>query len=71
VGWSLRHLSEVHRDRRFANEAERSCGKLYGDLTYLSVSEVFDQGLHEFLDYMQVRLNQLGNTVSQTFFQNT
>jgi len=69
VGWSLRHLSEAQRDKRFANEAERCCGKLFGDLTYLSVSEVFDQGLHEFLDYLQIRLNQLGDSVAESFFQ--
>ncbi len=55
-------------DERFANEAERECGRLYGDLTYLSVQDIFDQGLHEYLDYLQGRLNKVGTAIQETFF---
>ncbi len=56
------------RGQRFANEAERECGRLFSDLTYLSVQEVFDRGLHEYLDSLQGRLNEVGAAVHETFF---
>ncbi len=67
IGQTLADISGGN-DERFSNEAERACGQLYGDLTYLSVQDIFDQGLHEYLDYLQVRLNKVGTAIHETFF---
>jgi len=55
-------------DRRFANPAERSLGRLAADLDYTDVSEVIAEGLHEFVDELQARLNTVGDDITRTFF---
>jgi uncharacterized alpha-E superfamily protein len=38
------------------------------ELNYIQVREIISRGLHEFLDDIQVRLNQVGDAVHNTFF---
>jgi uncharacterized alpha-E superfamily protein len=52
----------------FTNEAERRLGQLRADLAYLQVDEILDQGLHEFLDSLQQRLNKVGGATHDVFF---
>lgn len=52
----------------WCNDAERAAGKLCAQLDYLTVEEVFEVGLHEFLDRMQKDMNYLGERISNTFF---
>jgi uncharacterized alpha-E superfamily protein len=51
----------------FSNEAERRLGQLRADLAYLTVDEVLDEGLHEFLDSLQNRLNKAGAATHEVF----
>jgi uncharacterized alpha-E superfamily protein len=51
-----------------SNEAERLCGQLAADLAYLSVEMVIADGLHEYVDALQGRLNGIGAAVFDTFF---
>lgn len=67
LGENLALISGNVRER-FSNEAERECGRLFGDLTYVSVEDVFRQGLHEYLDALQMRLNKVGEAIHATFF---
>lgn len=53
----------------FQNEAERRLGQLSSELTYTDVSEVLRQGLHEFLDGLQIRLNEIGDGIYSTFIE--
>ena len=54
----------------YSNEAERLCGLLLGELTYGSVESVLSQGLHEYLDGIQARLNEIGaSTYNAYMFQ--
>ncbi len=54
----------------FSNEAERLSGLLLGDLSYGSVEGVLNQGLHEYLDGIQARLNEIGaSTYNAYMFQ--
>jgi len=55
-------------DRRFANPAERSLGRLVADLDYADVKEIVGGGLHEFLDELQAQLNVVGEDITHTFF---
>jgi uncharacterized alpha-E superfamily protein len=50
------------------NLGERLLGRLCSDLTYTSVEEVIQAGLHEYLDDLQTRLNRVGTAVHSTFF---
>ena len=47
---------------------ERSLGKLRSDLDYLTIEDVMETGLHEFLDNLQGRMNEVGVKLSETFF---
>jgi len=50
------------------NPAEKHLGQLRSDLAYSHVSEIIDDGLHEFLDSLQIRINHVGDAIFQTFF---
>lgn len=51
------------------NPAERELGKLRSELEFITIEEIIDRGLHEFLDGMQLALNHAGALVSTTFFE--
>lgn len=50
------------------NPAERALGKLRAELDYITMEEVMHTGLHEFLDAIEIRLNELGEQIFDTFF---
>ena len=52
----------------FQNGAERRLGQLVSELAYTDIGEVVAHGLHEFLDSLQVKLNDVGDEVFDTFF---
>lgn len=53
----------------FQNEAERELGKLRAELDYARIDEIIQYGLHEYLvEYIQVKLNNVGNAIFDTFF---
>jgi uncharacterized alpha-E superfamily protein len=47
---------------------ERQLGRLCAELEYITIEEVIQRGLHEFLDHLQVAFNQLDEAIFQTFF---
>ncbi len=50
------------------NSAERALGRTCAELGYLTIEEITELGLHEFLDGMQHKINDIGDKVSTTFF---
>lgn len=48
-------------------EAVRHAGRLHADLRYTTVEEVLATGLHDFIDDLQTRLNQIGDSIFKTF----
>ncbi len=48
----------------------RNFGKLSGKLNYSHVDEVMSVGLHQFLDEVQSDLNQVHDSIHETFFAN-
>ncbi len=48
----------------------RHAGRLHADLVYATVDEVLEVGLHEFIDDLQGRLNQIGDSIFKTFVLN-
>lgn len=50
------------------NPAEKALGKLRAELNYLTIDEIGENGLHEFLDGFQSRLNLAGEKIFETFF---
>ncbi|GAB6909128.1 conserved hypothetical protein [Desulfosarcina cetonica] len=50
------------------NPAEKQLGRLEADLAYTDIDEVIGQGMHEYLDGLQTRLNQVDMVIGTTFF---
>ena len=64
---ALRNLSSTPRGH-FSNPAEKALGRLLADLDYTQLDDIKTRGLHEFIDDLQTRLNQVGAAVYETFF---
>jgi uncharacterized alpha-E superfamily protein len=52
----------------FKNLAERKLGLLRSDLDYTDINDIFSSGLHEYLDNIQLKLNEVGEAIYETFF---
>lgn len=52
----------------FSNSAERYLGRLRAELAYAHIQEILAQGLHEYLDDLQSKLNLVGDGIFETFF---
>ena len=63
---ALRGISGV-AENRFGNEAERLCGRLLAELQFSTASDVFDCGLHAYIDQIQTKLNAIGEALFQTY----
>ncbi|MBD0335768.1 MAG: alpha-E domain-containing protein [Cyanobacteria bacterium Co-bin13] len=48
--------------------SDRTIGRLRAELDYVTIDEIVNQGLHEFLDGLQIRLNQVGEAIYKDFF---
>ena len=51
-----------------SNSAERQLGMLRSQLEYADINEIFNNGLHEYLDSFQQNLNIVSTAVYETFF---
>jgi uncharacterized alpha-E superfamily protein len=52
----------------YANEAERLTGRVHERLTYDSIEEIFDGGLHNFLTDLQETCRNIGEQVTRAYF---
>ncbi len=52
----------------WCNGAERALGRLCSQLGYITIEDIIQSGLHEFLEQMQSSLNQVGNEIHTAFF---
>ncbi len=50
------------------NAAEKQLGRLEADLAYGDIEEVITRGMHEYLDNLQTRLNQIDTAIGTTYF---
>src|ERR1043166_376170 len=56
---ALRKISGVP-EGRFCNDAEKLAGRLVAELQFCTVDEIFEVGLHDYVDRLQVKLNDIG-----------
>ena len=54
----------------YTNPAERHLGRLASELIYTDIDDIIKIGVHEYVDQFQVRLNQAGAGIAETFFGN-
>jgi len=52
----------------FSNLPEQRLGQLRAHLAYMTAEQIVREGLHEFIDDLQTRLNLVGDAVHGTFF---
>jgi uncharacterized alpha-E superfamily protein len=52
----------------WGNGVERSVGRACAELGYTTIQDIIQLGLHEFLDAMQIKINEIGAKVRETFF---
>ena len=55
-------------ERSYSNSAERRLGQFLAELEYSDERDIMRQGLHEYLDQLQTKINEVGECVSETFF---
>jgi uncharacterized alpha-E superfamily protein len=52
----------------YSNKAEQQLGKLLAEFNFASLDDIFAQGLHEYLDGTQTRINAVGAAIHGDFF---
>lgn len=52
----------------FSNSPEQHLGQLRSELAYAQAAEIIENGLHEFVDNVQLRLDLVSNDISGAFF---
>ncbi len=61
------HEISGHPTKGFGNKAEKLMGELRSQLEYDDIADVIDHGLHEYLDHLQIRLNQISIAIYDCF----
>jgi uncharacterized alpha-E superfamily protein len=56
---ALRHISGV-AEGKFCNDAEKLAGRLVAELQFSTIDEIFEAGLHDYLDLLQMKFNNIG-----------
>jgi uncharacterized alpha-E superfamily protein len=62
----LHRLSGKER-REYRSQEERNFGKLLSDLNFITIEQILDKGLHQFLEGVQKTLDQLDDHIYQEF----
>ncbi len=65
--WSLHAITGTDRDA-YRSEAERRLGRMRNDIDYARIEDVLRVGMHEYLDGIQVGLNEAGEAIFEDFF---
>jgi uncharacterized alpha-E superfamily protein len=63
---ALHRISGV-AETHFANEAERLSGRLRSDVDYVTIGEIFEIGLHQYLEAIQKRLVEVSDAMYETY----
>ncbi len=52
----------------WCNPVERVLGRLRSELDYITIEDIFNTGLHEFMDNLQQQVNAVGKSILETYF---
>jgi len=63
---ALRRISGV-AEGHFCNDAEKLTGRFLAELQFSTITEIFEIGLHQYLDQAQVKLNQIGDALFRAY----
>ena len=53
---------------RFSNNAQKKLGILKSQLEYADINDIINQGMHEYLDDIQIKLNAISSAIYNSFF---
>ena len=63
---ALRRISGTP-EGRFSNEAEKLSGRLLAELHFSTIDEIFEHGLHDYLDLAQQKFNAIGQALLNAY----
>ncbi len=63
---ALRRISGV-AEGKFCNDAEKLSGRLVAELQFSTIDEIFEAGLHDYLDLLQLKFNNIGAAMFNTY----
>jgi uncharacterized alpha-E superfamily protein len=63
---ALRRISGV-AEGRFSNDAEKLTGRFLAELQFSTVDDIFEVGLHRYLDEAQMKLNNIGGELFRAY----
>jgi uncharacterized alpha-E superfamily protein len=64
---SALHRISGSNEANYANEAERLSGRLRSDLDYVTIRDIFEFGLHEYLEAIQERLVEVNDAMHASY----
>jgi uncharacterized alpha-E superfamily protein len=63
-------LHEISESKQgYSNAVEKAIGNLRADIEFSDINDVFQFGLHEYLDKFQMRLNEISNLLHNEYFK--
>jgi uncharacterized alpha-E superfamily protein len=64
---ALHAISQTPADT-YSNTAERCLGHLRAQFDFTPVTEIIKEGMHEYIDEFQTKMNEIGAAIHETFF---
>jgi uncharacterized alpha-E superfamily protein len=67
---SQQSIGEItgNRPGTFHLRTEQLIGRLSSEFDYMRIEEIVQQGMHEFIDDFQLRINSVGSAIHEDFF---
>jgi uncharacterized alpha-E superfamily protein len=53
----------------YSNSAEKAMGELRSKLEYDDVNDIISDGLHEYIEHLQIKINNISNKINDNYFQ--
>jgi uncharacterized alpha-E superfamily protein len=66
VNTALRRISGTP-EGRFSNDSEKLAGRLLAELHFSTIDEIFEHGLHDYLDLLQQKFNAIGQALFNAY----
>ena len=63
---ALRRISGV-AEGHFCNDSEKLTGRLLAEVQFSTVDDIFEHGLHQYLDQTQLKLNEIGAAMFRAY----
>ena len=53
----------------YSNSAEKAMGELRSKLEFDDVNDIIFSGLHEYIEQLQIKINNVSNKINDNYFQ--